>query len=90
MKSGDYYIVDEAETSLLVTQFALLSQANLFVKDKTIEGSGMIQATDQMQLDFFLPVTLNAGCQIKITLPSQYSLDTITEVWTLQAFGMYT
>ena len=40
-----------------------------------------------MQLDFFLPVPLNEGCKIEVTLPSQYSIDDVQELKTLKAFG---
>jgi len=39
------------------------------VQDPTILGSGIIQAVDKMQLDFFLPVPLNAGCIVNVILP---------------------
>jgi hypothetical protein len=43
-----------------------------------------------MQLDFYLPVPLNAGCQIKVELPEQYSINTITLVQTKAVFGALT
>ena len=44
---------------------------------------------NDMQLKFYLPVPLNAGCQVTVKLPSQYSVDTITQVGSLQVFGFY-
>jgi hypothetical protein len=64
-----FYVIDEATASLSVSEFATLSQARLFVQDSMILGSGIIQAVDKMQLDFFLPVPLNAGCIVNVILP---------------------
>lgn len=61
-KSGEFFIIDEADTSISVSNFAQLSQAKLTVKDPTLPQAGMIQSLDKMILNFFLPVPLNAGC----------------------------
>ena len=43
---------------------------------------------NDMSLDFFLPVPLNIGCKVKITFPSQYSMDDVHTLETLNAFGL--
>jgi len=52
--------------------------------------SGMIQEINEMRLDFYLPVPLNAGCKVKIVLPIQYSVDYIESLTTKMAFGSIT
>jgi len=47
----------------------------------------MIQEINDMRLDFYLPVPLNAGCKLKIVLPVQYSVDYIQSLTTQKAFG---
>ena len=54
------------------------------------ENAGMIQHTDEMQLSFPLPVPLNKGCRVTVTLPPQYSVDTVSVVQSIQAFGALT
>ena len=51
--------------------------------------NGMIQEVNDMQLTFYLPVPLNAGCRVTVELPEQYSVETLSVVNTLMVFGRY-
>jgi hypothetical protein len=42
-----------------------------------------------MILEFFLPVPLNKGCLVTVTLPKQYSVSTVQELYTMNGFGAY-
>ena len=83
----DFYVVDEDEASLTVAEYATLSSPTVTVIDEDSESAGMIQEMNDMQLDFFLPVPLNAGCKVRIVLPPQYSVETVETVLTKNAFG---
>ena len=88
VRSGaDYYVIDEDTTSLFVTEYASLYDARLDVMNPDAPRAGMIQEVSDMQLDFFLPVPLNAGCKVNVTLPDQYNVEEIARVTTLGDFG---
>ena len=81
-----------------VSEFAKLANPSITVipdPDRIDEATGedplagMIQEMNDMSLDFFLPVPLNIGCKVKITFPSQYSLDDVHTLETLNAFGQF-
>ena len=40
-----------------------------------------------MRLDFYLPVPLNPGCNLEITFPKQYSVQTVQYLQTQNVFG---
>jgi hypothetical protein len=73
-----------------VSNYATLSQVTLGVLDPSVPGAGVVQQKDKMLLQFFMPVPLNAGCKVTVVLPRQYSVSTINQIYTLQAFGAYT
>ena len=86
---SDFFIIDEDETSLTVMQSATLSSPTLRVLDTEDPLAGMIQEVNDMRLDFYLPVPLNAGCKIEIVLPEQYSLDDVKQLTSQKAFGKF-
>jgi hypothetical protein len=87
-KTGTY-IIDEGTSSLFVSDYATLQQGKLYVRDPTIKNAGTIQHLDTMILEFFLPVPLNKGCLVTVTLPKQYSVSTVQELYTMNGFGAY-
>ena len=86
-----FYVVDEDETFLAVSEFATLANPSITVIDESGDDplAGMIHEMNDMRLDFFLPVPLNAGCKVKITFPAQYSIDDVHTLETLNAFGQF-
>jgi hypothetical protein len=42
-----------------------------------------------MKLSFYVPVPLDAGCSLTVTLPSQYNTDLINRVSSANMFGRY-
>jgi len=40
-----------------------------------------------MRLQFFLPVPLDKGFRITVTLPKEYNISTVTKIKTSQVFG---
>lgn len=64
-------MIDQGETTLQVNEYASLSQAQLDVRvldSISIEEqlAGVVQELNEMQLSFYLPVPLNAGCQVTV------------------------
>ena len=86
-----YYVIDEDETQLAVSDFARLANPTISVIDETGDDplAGMVQEMNDMRLDFFLPVPLNPGCKVKINFPKQYSLDDVHTLETQNAFGQF-
>ena len=86
---SSYYVIDEDETQLAVSDFAKLANPTISVIDETGDDplAGMVQEMNDMRLDFFLPVPLNPGCKVKITFPQQYSMDDVQTLETQNAFG---
>lgn len=86
-----YYVIDQDETQMAVSDFASLANAQISVIDETGEDplAGMVQEMNDMQLDFFLPVPLNKGCKVKLGFPPQYSIDDVHTLETLNAFGQF-
>lgn len=87
-KSGTF-IIDEGTATVKVSDFATLQQGRLSVREPTVAEAGTVQHLDTMLLEFFLPVPLNKGCMVTVTLPKQYSISTIQSIYTMQAFGAY-
>ena len=84
---NEFFAIDQDETQLSVGDYATLSSPKLSVINSDDPRAGMIQELNEMRLDFFLPVPLNPGCVLTIFLPEQYSIDTISSLTTLKAFG---
>ena len=84
---SNFFTVDEAVTSLTVSEYAKLNQAQLSVKDYDMPTAGMVQETNEVRLDFYLPVPLNPGCKLEVTLPAQYSVEDVKQVQSLAVFG---
>ena len=87
MYENEFYTVDFGSTTIEVTDYATLNQADLLVDQSTLANRGVIQEFNVMKLQFFLPVPLNAGCMIEVKLPPQYSVDTISTIYTDRVFG---
>ena len=91
IRSGsDFYIIDQDEASLEVSEYTTISNAKLTVIDVDDDPkAGMIQELNDMRLDFYLPVPLNDGCKVHVGLPQQYSVNEIRRVETYNVFGAY-
>lgn len=72
-----------------VSQPAVLSQGSVASRFDDIKNAGTIQFSEDMSLNFYLPVPLNKGCRITVSLPPEYSTNTIEYVGSLQVFGFY-
>lgn len=71
IQSGtNFFMIDQGVTTLQVKEYATLSQAKLDVRPQdsttTDELAGVVQELNEMQLSFYLPVPLNAGCQVTV------------------------
>jgi hypothetical protein len=84
-----FYPIDSGFGTLQVTDYALIQQGRFEVKDQDDPISGMIQQADQMKLTFYLPVPLDAGCVVTVSLPGQYDTSLITSVNSQKLFGSY-
>jgi hypothetical protein len=73
-----------------VTEYATLSNVKLSIKDSGDNPlDGMIQEVNDMRLDFYLPVPLNEGCKVQVTLPEEYYVAEVERVMTHNVFGLY-
>ena len=91
IRSGsEFYVIDQDVASLEVTEYTTISNAKLSVIEIEDDPlAGMIQEINDMRLDFYLPVPLNAGCKVNVALPSQYSVSEVRRVETFNVFGRF-
>lgn len=90
LQGSEFFVIDEDVTQLTVSKYATLSIPTLSVIETDNEElDGKIQEVNDMRLNFYLPVPLNPGCQVKIILPEQYTVDYIGSLYTQKAFGRY-
>ena len=89
-KNGVFFPIESTTGEVKVSTPAQITSGSLKVRFPDSEDAGMIQHTDEMQLSFPLPVPLNQGCRVTVTLPPQYSVDTVSVVQSIQAFGALT
>lgn len=73
--------IDQGTGTVQVSTAATITSGAIVV-DSSVSSTiaGIVQETNKMRLTFFSPVPLNANCVVKITLPNQFSLSTITSV----------
>ena len=86
---GEDFPIDFGKGSLKVEEYAVIDGGKLEVINESGRTAGLIQQNDEMQLSFYMPVPLDEGCQVKVTLPSQYSTEFVKRVAAMQMFGSY-